>query len=143
MYLVSYLLFKTCVWMYYMKWVFNLKKKFDNQAILYHVNISVKFWGSFHLLNSRSWPKYSFIIAWKYMQFKWTWQLLSCTYIYWPLSVFLSCLKSLSLKTNILLFFVDLDQVAKSKKLLHFQDEIIKRYTSSILINFSVPKIYN
>lgn len=36
--------------MYYIKWVFNLKKKIDNQAILYHVNISVKFWGSFHLV---------------------------------------------------------------------------------------------
>lgn len=36
--------------MYYIKWVFNLKKKFDNYVIFYYVNISVKFWGLFYLV---------------------------------------------------------------------------------------------
>lgn len=39
--------------MYYTRinWVFNLKKKFDNNATFFHVNINVKFVGSFHLLD--------------------------------------------------------------------------------------------
>lgn len=116
--------------MYYIKWVFNLKKKFDNHAIFYHVNINVKFGGSFHLLDL-DWIKllslhentcnlnglgnfyYAHVL----------------TFVSFPiLFKIIQPWKQLSL-----LFFVDLDQVAKSKKLLHFQDEIIKRYTCSIL----------